>query len=59
MHLGAFSIGLNVKDLAKSAEFYHAFGCETFHGTAKDGWVMLRQADAVPACLRGILRPIG
>lgn len=55
MHLGAFSISLNVKDLAKSAEFYEALGFEAFHGTAKDGWMMLRMGDTVLGLFGGFI----
>ncbi len=55
MHLGAFSMSLNVKDLAKSAEFYEALGFEAFHGTAKDGWMMLRMGDTVLGLFGGFI----
>ena len=55
MHLGAFSISLNVKDLAKSAAFYEALGFEAFHGTANDGWMMLRMGDTVLGLFGGFI----
>ncbi|HRI41436.1 MAG TPA: VOC family protein, partial [Bacteroidia bacterium] len=33
MHLGAFSISLNVKDLEASKKFYEALGFSAFAGT--------------------------
>jgi catechol 2,3-dioxygenase-like lactoylglutathione lyase family enzyme len=47
MHLGAFSISLNVKDIAKSASFYEALGFVRFHDMADQGWMILRQGDTV------------
>jgi len=47
MHLGAFSISLNVKDIAASAAFYEALGFERSHDMADQGWMILRQGDTV------------
>jgi len=55
MHLGAFSISLNVQDLAKSAAFYEAIGFEAFHGTTDDGWMMLRMGDTVLGLFGGFI----
>jgi catechol 2,3-dioxygenase-like lactoylglutathione lyase family enzyme len=55
MHLGAFSMSLNVKDLAASAAFYKAIGFEEFHGTVADGWMMLRMGDTVLGLFEGMI----
>lgn len=47
MHLGAFSISLNVKDIGKSAAFYEALGFVAFHDMREQGWMILRQGQTV------------
>ncbi len=55
MDLGTFSISLNVKSLAASLEFYLAFGFEEMGGDAEEGWVMLRNGNAVIGLYEGTL----
>jgi catechol 2,3-dioxygenase-like lactoylglutathione lyase family enzyme len=42
MKLGAFSISLNVADMAKSREFYEKLGFSAIGGDADQGWLILR-----------------
>ena len=41
MNLGAFSVSLAVKDLAKSEAFYKKLGFEQAGGEAKQGWLIM------------------
>lgn len=47
MDLGAFSLSLSVKDIAKSLAFYEALGFAVVLGDAEQGWLILRNPDAV------------
>ena len=47
MNLGAFSISLSVKDLSASRGFYEKLGFSVAGGDAAQGWLILRNADAV------------
>ncbi|MEO0905308.1 MAG: VOC family protein, partial [Pseudomonadota bacterium] len=42
MKLGAFSLSLNVKDIAVSKAFYAKLGFEPFGGDEAQGWLILR-----------------
>ena len=42
MQLGAFSISLAVKDIAKSKAFYEKFGFREVAGDASQNWLILR-----------------
>ncbi len=55
MKLGAFSISLNVKDIAASKSFYGKLGFEPFGGDAAQGWLMLRNGDTVIGLFGGFL----
>lgn len=54
MHLGAFSVSLAVKDIAKSRAFYSALGFQEFAGDAEAGWLMLRNGDTVIGLFQGM-----
>ena len=56
MQLGAFSISLNVKDVAASKAFYSKLGFEPFGGNADQGWLMLRNGDTVIGLFGGFLK---
>ena len=56
MKLGAFSISLNVKDIAVSKAFYAKLGFEPFGGDAEQGWLMLRNGDTVIGLFGGFLK---
>ncbi len=47
MKLGAFSISLTVEDLAASRGFYENLGFGVVGGDAEQGWLILRNPDAV------------
>ena len=55
MHLGAFSISLNVSDIAASKAFYEKLGFEAFHDQSEQGWCMLRQGDTVLGLFGGFI----
>ena len=42
MQLGAFSVSLSVKDIAKSRAFYEALGFEAIGGDMAQNWLILR-----------------
>jgi lactoylglutathione lyase len=54
MELGAFSVSLAVKDLGVSRAFYERLGFTVFHGAAEEGWLMLRNGDAVIGLFQGM-----
>jgi catechol 2,3-dioxygenase-like lactoylglutathione lyase family enzyme len=47
MRLGAFSISLNVKDLAASCAFYEKLGFAVIAGQAEHNYLIMRNADEV------------
>lgn len=47
MNLGAFSLSLSVKDIVKSLAFYETLGFTAVLGSAEQGWLIVRNADAV------------
>lgn len=47
MQLGTFSISLAVKDIGASRAFYEKLGFAVVGGDAAQGWLILRNADAV------------
>lgn len=47
MQLGAFSISLTVKILAKSKAFYEGLGFSDLGGSGSDGWVILKNGETV------------
>ncbi|WP_342077072.1 VOC family protein [Yoonia sp. SS1-5] len=55
MKLGAFSISLNVKDIAASKAFYAKLGFEPFGGDEAQGWLMLRNGETVLGLFGGFL----
>jgi catechol 2,3-dioxygenase-like lactoylglutathione lyase family enzyme len=54
MKLGAFSISLAVKDLAASRAFYEKFGFTAFGGDAAQGWLILKNGEAVIGLFQGM-----
>jgi lactoylglutathione lyase len=54
MQLGAFSISLNVKDIAASAAFYEKLGFSAFGGDITQNWLILRNGDAVIGLFQGM-----
>jgi catechol 2,3-dioxygenase-like lactoylglutathione lyase family enzyme len=45
MQLGAFSVSLAVKDIAKSRAFYDALGFAVVHGEAEHGFLSMRNGE--------------
>lgn len=56
MKLGAFSISLNVKDVAVSKAFYTKLGFEPFGGDESQGWLILRNEDTLIGLFGGFLK---
>ena len=55
MELGAFSVSLAVKDLEVSRAFYGKLGFQPFAGAVDQGWLVLRNGDAVIGLFQGML----
>ncbi len=55
MQLGAFSISLNVKDIAASKSFYGKLGFKPFGGDEEQGWLMLRNDETVIGLFGGFI----
>ena len=55
MKLGAFSMSLNVSDLAASKTFYEKLGFTAFHDQSDQGWCMLRNGDTVLGLFGGFI----
>ncbi len=54
LDLGAFSVSLAVKDLAKSQAFYLGLGFEIIDGKAEQGWLMLKQGQTKLGLFQGM-----
>ncbi len=54
MQLGAFSVSLNVANLAKSKAFYQALGFSEFAGDAADGWLIMRNGSTAIGLFQGM-----
>ncbi|PNI08995.1 glyoxalase [Arthrobacter sp. AFG7.2] len=55
MQLGAFSVSLNVKDIAVSAAFYEKLGFTRFAGDIAQNWLILKNGGAVVGLFQGML----
>ena len=55
MSLGAFSISLNVKDIAASKDFYEKLGFTKFGGDQDQGWLILKNGDTIIGLFQGML----
>jgi len=53
MRLGNFSVGLAVKDLARSREFYEGLGFHVIHGDQKR-WLILQNDTATIGLFQGV-----
>jgi catechol 2,3-dioxygenase-like lactoylglutathione lyase family enzyme len=53
--LGAFSVSLAVKDLAKSRGFYESLGFEVVFGAAEQNWLILRNGTTTIGLFKGML----
>jgi catechol 2,3-dioxygenase-like lactoylglutathione lyase family enzyme len=54
MELGNFSISLSVADLAASRAFYEKLGFTSTMGDAEQGWLILRNGDAIVGLFQGM-----
>ncbi len=54
MQLGAFSVSLNVADLAKSKAFYEALGFVEFAGSVAENWQIMRNGSTTIGLFQGM-----
>jgi lactoylglutathione lyase len=54
MNLGAFSVSLNVKDLATSKAFYEKLGFSVFGGQAEQNWLIMKNGDHIIGLFQGM-----
>ena len=54
MELGAFSISLAVKDIAKSKAFYELLGFTQFHGDQAQGWLIMANGSTKIGLFQGM-----
>lgn len=54
MNLGAFSISLTVKNLAKSRAFYEKLGFKEIGGEAEQNWLILRNGESTIGLFHGM-----
>jgi lactoylglutathione lyase len=54
MQLGAFSVSLAVKDLSASRQFYEKLGFVQRGGDASQGWLVLKNGNAVIGLFQGM-----
>ena len=56
MNLGAFSISLNVKDIAASKAFYGKLGFTQMGGDEEQGWLILKNGDTIIGLFGGFIQ---
>lgn len=54
MELGAFSVSLAVKDIAKSKAFYQNLGFEVFAGAELENWLILKNGPHILGLFQGM-----
>ncbi len=54
MHLGAFSISLNVKDLMVSKAFYEKLGFKVFAGQPEHNYLIMKNGNALVGLFQGM-----
>lgn len=54
MHLGAFSVSLSVKDLARSIAFYEDLGFTRFGGSDDHGYAIMKNAETLIGLFQGM-----
>ena len=54
MDLGAFSVSLNVKDIAASKAFYEKLGFDVFGGDISQNWLILKNGETVIGLFQGM-----
>lgn len=55
MELGAFSVSLNVKDIATSKAFYESLGFTVFHGNIDQKWLIMKNKTATIGLFQGMI----
>lgn len=55
MELGAFSMSLNVKDIAASRAFYEKLGFTVFGGNQDDRWLILKSGSTLIGLFEGMI----
>ncbi|RVT82640.1 VOC family protein [Rhodobacteraceae bacterium CCMM004] len=55
MHLGAFSVSLNVQDLGASIAFYEKLGFRPFHDERENGYAILKNGETVLGLFGGFI----
>jgi lactoylglutathione lyase len=55
MELGAFSISLNVKDIAASRAFYEKLGFTVFGGNQSQNWLIMKNGTTLVGLFQGML----
>ncbi|MGL4599099.1 MAG: VOC family protein, partial [Bacteroidia bacterium] len=56
MKLGAFSISLNVKDLATSKQFYENLGFSVFGGSMAHNYLIMKNENALVGLFQGMFQ---
>jgi lactoylglutathione lyase len=56
MELGAFSLGLAVKDIEASKLFYEKLGFTVFGGDQSQNWLIMKNADKVIGLFQGMFK---
>jgi catechol 2,3-dioxygenase-like lactoylglutathione lyase family enzyme len=54
MDLGAFSVSLAVKDIARSCSFYQALGFAVFGGQQDQGWLIMKNGGTLIGLFQGM-----
>ena len=54
MDLGAFSVSLAVKDIARSRSFYQALGFAVFGGQQDQGWLIMKNGGTLIGLFQGM-----
>ena len=56
MNLGAFSVSLNVKDIAASKAFYEKLGFNVFGGNEEQNWLIMKNGDHIIGLFQGMFK---
>ncbi|WP_449536603.1 VOC family protein [Ferdinandcohnia sp. Marseille-Q9671] len=54
MKLGAFSVSLTVKDIAKSKTFYENLGYQTLGGDLSQNWLIMKNENSIIGLFQGM-----
>ncbi|MCK8462756.1 VOC family protein [Aliiroseovarius sp. S1339] len=58
MQLGAFSVSLAVKDLAKSRAFYETLGFTAYAGTEEHNYLIMKNGDTLVGLFHGMFEGV-